>query len=364
MQGNQDGSFICKFKKKPKSDRYDFELVLENNVTKTIHGYNISIYDIMIPDEPMDLKFNNITSNSVVIEWKLPLNYALCASYFQYDLIFHSAFGEEMIEFDGNDVSTVDAKQNRFFRSYPLKYANTMYNGALRIRSSRGGNASSFITKNFTTLSKRPLKAPAVDSGGFYIKYPKELYIYFEKMEKYEENAPDFRYFGLATMGKSYHSFHLNMTEHMPAIDTIDPDMEYEIHLFSENQIGKSSHSSILKIPRQSDKLPNVVQLKNSKDNQMYYLSWEIPSNIPLTMVTSYTVFWCKAMQEKANYCDDGNLIDFQRVNATTTNFSIESNSSLNFAVSINSANSSSGMKWIDCTGFPSRGDYKLISII
>lgn len=129
------------------------------------------------------------------------------------------------------------------------------------------------------------------------------------------------------------------------------------------NEIGSAPRSSIVHVPSKHDILPvpfrydiirfgdnlkEITVLSDIRDVEFHYYQ---------ITVTNFTLFWCKSHHGDPSPCTNFFNWTHLPVDIILSNYAFKHNLTTEqdigyqFAVSTNSRNSSSGMKWILCTG-------------
>lgn len=263
------------------------------------------------------------------------------------------------------DTSKINGKKHVSIVLQDLEYAHTWYDVRVSSKVESADDIpelwSNFSYYNFLTASRIPDDPPLTDIGGFNINDYGYVFLFWKELPKEKHNGKDMRYNvteinhlstkpnGVTHTMAKFEMFH--------AIN-LDKDLEFSIH--SQNSEGKSKLASHVRVPKASERCKDPTHIKKIKtNNQLYNLTWRAPTEGP--EITSYTVFWCESKNELANQCEGS--IDFQRVDRNVFNYTLASNNTLNFAVSANSRNSTSGMKWVLCTALEGNAISKLTSI-
>lgn len=235
---------------------------------------------------------------------------------------------------------------------------------------------SNFSNTAITTGSRIPDNPPATDIGGFSINDYNHVYLYFKALEDWEYNGNNLQYcfVELERDALKYCTPQINTTEPTTTVgapvyavkfENVNATDDLTFAIRSNNTEGKSKLASYLRVPPARERCPMPTQIKKIKsDVQTYDFSWQPPANattLSCPEITSYTVFWCKSKNDSPNSCDG--YISFERVSRDVFHFERKSMVSLNFAVSANSHNSSSGMIWTKCTALAGNDLSKLTSI-
>lgn len=221
---------------------------------------------------------------------------------------------------------------------------------------------SNFSSIYFTTASRIPDDPPRTDIGAFSVNDYGHVYLYFVGLPLSKHNGKDLQY-----VFKEMSRPELKPTQIMyeAKFEDVHATDDLTFAIYSMNSEGPSKLASHLRVPPRHKRCPMPTHIKKIKsDSQTYDFSWQPPVD-GLTEycpeITSYTVFWCNSKNDSPNSC--GGYISFERVNSNEFHFERKSNATLNFAVSANSYNSSSGMIWTKCTALAGNDLSKLTSI-
>lgn len=219
---------------------------------------------------------------------------------------------------------------------------------------------SNFSYHNFKTAARTPDDPPLTDIGGFSINDNDHVFIFWKELQPSKHNGENMRYnISLSDypMIKPHKLTHTS-AKYERLSHRFNSDLDFMI--YSENSVGRSSYASHVRVPVK--RLHPPIRIKKMIIGKNYSLSWS-PSLHPSTEseIISYTVFWCVSKNELPNQCEGS--LDFERVDSNVLNFTRFSNETLNFAVSANSRNSSSGMNWALCTALENNDIGKLTTI-
>lgn len=193
-------------------------------------------------------------------------------------------------------------------------------------------------TITFKTKPKLPDAPPTVDIGSFYINDNHDISIFWKELPRWQRNHEHTYY-----VVEAYPDKHETISAKYKSMFTTD-SKDYEFRIRSQNPLGFSNDFSKIVIPSAQKRIKRPERLKLLYDGE-YIVSWKKPDNED--RITSYTVFWCKSSNKSPDSCS--NNIDFEQVDKNTFEYQYKSTESINFAVSANSFNSSSGMVWTKC---------------
>lgn len=244
-----------------------------------------------------------------------------------------------------------------------LPYAHTWYDYRISLKVKDAENIpemwSNYKSGLFKTESRKPDKPPLTDIGSFSFTDSGHVFLYWKELLKSENNGPNLKYIVVDT-----HNTTLVSTRTLAKLEKIDANImttPLNLHIHSENDVGRSIKYSSVYIPAVNDRCEPPTLIKKIRlDNQTYNISWVAPIRGP--KISSYTIFWCEPNNESPNDCKGS--IDFERISSDVLSYRLKTNNSMNFAISANSEASSSGMVWAMCTVLPGNEINKLTSII
>lgn len=220
---------------------------------------------------------------------------------------------------------------------------------------------SNFTSGSFQTAKRRPDNPPVTDIGAFSFTDSGHIYIYWKSLNESAYNGNNFNYAVNEVNNVTFVPKYVEKTlAKFELIDASIMQKSLNFEIYSVNDMGKSEKSSKIRIPTRLERCGLPTNIKKIRVNSTTYnLSWVGPNHGP--HITSYTVFWCESPNESPSHCKDS--INFQRVDHSVTQFQLETNDTMNFAISANSDVSSSGMTWAMCTVVAGNEINKLTSI-
>ncbi|XP_055851173.1 cytokine receptor-like isoform X2 [Episyrphus balteatus] len=343
-----------------RSDRQFFHFVINssNSLGYRIENKIINQYNIVKPDLPV-VHIKKITTNSVTLSWSIP-NYQ---TYIKYTdgLVYEFFLKTKNFEWF-KIMPDIKSYNEYFWVEINNLFSYMEYSVHLRVKANKTIDddrmwSRKFI-ENFTTLSGPPNKSPEIDIGSFSF-YPegKFLSLFWRKLPEYEQNGPNFTYkiTSIKEDGQVINPT-IIMNKHLSsALIFIEwkNTSKYQFELKSQNQMGFSANSSVLKIsPRHlnisHEEQKQAITKIYHKTNQTYTITWLRPINFDA--LNSFTLFWCEARTGSKNQCQG--RVDFKTLDKSSLNYMTgQFNTSLNFALSENYYNNSysSGMLWAMC---------------
>lgn len=296
-----------------------------------------------MPKPPYNLS-SIVSTNSVNLTWYISTKLKTFEDGFIHQINITSEFDSEEIENLYFDFPGVAKIRDNYSKHLILPYANAWYTVGMRIKA-RYALAdidelwSPNATIGFKTLPKLPDAPPTVDIGSFYINDNHDISIFWKELPRWQRNH-DHTYFVVETIG------YLEKNETVRAkYNSMFTDLkDYEFRIRTKSPMGVSNEFSKIVVPSAQNRIQRPERLKLLYDGE-YIVSWKKPDTED--RITSYTVFWCKSTNKSPDSCS--NNIDFEQVDKNTFEYHYKSTESINFAVSANSFNSSSGMVWTKC---------------
>lgn len=333
------------------NEYYYFVLTATNNLGELSQSFLINHLDVVVPFVPDNCTTDAISSDSVVLKWR---------KWYKYDGFKRNFISEVKLLsiYDDNAwqiISTDGLRFNGINREYSLplphlKYAATRYDVRIRMRtnSSEEGNDlwSNYTSCLFTTLSRKPDIPPGVAIGSFENSNEHHLFVYWRELDKWQHNAGNGFYYDITMLGPDRKIIDRWSTTSGMVDRHRMQDMNYTFIIRSANAEGTSERSSEVFVPSFRHRLAKPVIEKLLSDAGKFTLSWK---STDTSSITSYTVFWCNTTSNSPNDCNGS--INFSTVAANQTTFVLNNGGvALNFAVSANSGQLSSGMVWAACT--------------
>ncbi|XP_065218090.1 cytokine receptor-like [Planococcus citri] len=325
-------------------------------------------YDHVVLAQPSNLTSLNATPHSVYLQWHIG-----SWNVSSIDLLYRVKYKQpsskhwNVINFHSKDVE----KENGHVRVNVtgIKYPNMEYEFFVYVKLSLSkinpwSKAASVLVK---TSPCAPYRSPETDTGGFEIYGERSnfrnMVIYWKQIPAEEYNGDNFEY--QITVFENDIKLDIKPTS-MNNFSAKFSNLTFNAYTFyikSVNEIGSAPRSSIVHVPSKHDilRMPIRHNLKRFGDN-VYEIT--VLSNLlddefgyHRVKVTNFTLFWCKSHHGDPYPCT--NFFNWTHLPvdiilhnyAFKYNLTNEQDIGYQFAVSTNSLNSSSGMKWILCTG-------------
>lgn len=347
--------FISRGAYRKTSATFEFILTAENDLGTKEQIIVLDNYATVVPAAP-NLTAIKINSDSVVLLWEISQNLLVFPKPFDYEFLVVSPAecDPEPKKIRYNNVSSLDdAEQPRnFTHKINLKFANTWYDISIRMKISTANDSEEMWSQwakkiLLPTTTRRPDNPPSVDVGSFNIGRGGDIHIYWKHIPKCYQNAVNYTYIVTSNNKQFEDPNETNQHEAIYIKERVNLMKDTTFTIRSQNAVGMSKEAKTIVIPGESRRLDGPKKIKKILSNGSYYLSWSPPVQHQIE-ITSYTVFWCVAKSELENKCEGS--IDFVRRLPSETYFEFTSNLSVNFAVSANSRDSTSGMVWAKCT--------------
>ncbi|XP_016973218.2 cytokine receptor-like [Drosophila rhopaloa] len=211
---------------------------------------------------------------------------------------------------------------------------------------------SPWATGHFTLKILRKAKVtddpPEVLSNGFYHD-PMEgkLQIFWQQQGELQFSGSNLAHSVHADVGKNA----LIVGYNTAIFYDWDPTKAATVHIRRQSSWGRSTKSSVLQVPilmNSTRRRPQNLSYHH-KTNKM---SWKAPQDEKELL--GYTVYWCTALRNNSQLCDDHNPVNFHMLEKSQLEFQWdESMAQLNKGVGARyNDNSGGGVQWIG-PGFP-----------
>lgn len=237
-----------------------------------------------------------------------------------------------------------------------LPYAHVWYDVRIQMKAVDAQNIpemwSNYTTFVFQTAGRRPDGPPETNIGAFGISANTgQISIFWKVLPEYKYNGDRFGYYVSAGNGVVWSSRHdspsvISTSAKIRNIDGNALSKSVTYSIYSNNSLGNSLEAATVRVPAKRDRVDAPRDIKKIRKQTGYKIQWATPKNA--AKITSYTVFWCEPNKELPNECNGP--IDFKVLRYDELIFNFTTSTVYNFAISANSANSSSGMVWAMCT--------------
>lgn len=337
---------------------YNFYLTARNIFGNATIPYRFDHYANVLPNKPDNLTVISKTSSSAEIYWAVPFPLQQFPPGIHHRIMYQHQWSKNWTIID---IKTKTREPEKRFNITSM-YANTVYDVRVVIKSATADQTkwSNFSSITFRTLSALPGKGPRVDVGSFEIvddgPLKREVYIYWQTIPQILENGNSFKY-QIASIKEDGNIINdeiinerpIELTRTYARFDKLNFG-EYHIGINATNQIGSHPTTAWITIPSKKNlPMPPESFTKIAFDEGVYELSWKLPTRSD--GIINYTIFWCDNDRDRPFLC--AGYLDWIHVSNTTTMYNMtvpNPNKIYQFAISSNTANSSSGMIWASCT--------------
>lgn len=162
---------------------------------------------------------------------------------------------------------------------------------------------------SFWSGSRIPDQPPQTAAGSFYVDDNHHVYIYWKELDEFKQNGAGFGYQLECTSHKHIPTNKPSNNSFFQKYTSLRENVREDIHFTvrSINEMGPSEQSSVIRVPSKANlcDLPRDIRsiLHNKGPKRKYVFSWSPPAKNS-HIITSYTVFWCKAGIESPSICN------------------------------------------------------------
>ncbi|XP_036339002.1 cytokine receptor-like [Rhagoletis pomonella] len=351
---------------RPQIEEYHFKVHSSNALGSIKQEFTINNLNVMVPAKPgQDFRILKLTTDSMEATWSMP-------KYDSYTPNKHRGLQwEVLLQPDGFPARNTSAQVRvvrvergcKLFVS-ELPYAYYWYELRLRVKVRNAAASedmwSPTFRYRFRTQPRLPDRPPRTDNGGFYVNpLETEVRLYWEQLEKWEENGDNFTYVIRAEAKPANGRARAILPRQQEASFAVFEwryDLHYIFDISSRNHLGESSASSRITIYPQTSRsarqhTPKSIHNVYHQTNRSYTLTWLPP--VVREDLQSYTVYWCYSKLAMPTDCRGS--IHFRQVSRDTHRFATEPqvaehDHSLTLAVSANYHQYNTGMHWTSCS--------------
>ncbi|XP_049804585.1 cytokine receptor-like isoform X2 [Schistocerca nitens] len=313
-------------------------------------------YGHVVPSKPYRLTYQNVTTNSVYLDWDLDHRLKHFPPGFSYKLQY-KALCDPTEEWKTANTSALSKKMFSFALT-DLEYANAVYEVRLFIQSRVAAVKeiwSQPAVTSFKTKPDVPKFPPRTQEGSFQVfkkQNHRDLIVYWQKISKCAENGEGFNY-------------RIISVEENGERKTIKPEYtgmsyahfkkltfkSYRFEIISENNIGYSRDKSVLFVPSENERPPEPTGVtKYVTEEGTTHISWNpVSDTMWSNKIQSYTIFWCQNQHEESNHCSGQLYWTYSHRNNSQTELAFVQGKINDFAISSNYYSGSSGMVWVTC---------------
>ncbi|KAL7307372.1 hypothetical protein TKK_0000559 [Trichogramma kaykai] len=330
------------------------------NVLGTWNGsYKFHHFAHVIPARPSNLTVVNKTLNSATLYWSVgyPMQNFPPGLHHR---ISHQSQWEKRDSWQKIEITDEPHNPNRYFNLTGLKYANSIYDVRVYVKSAVAESDemwSNFSGITFRTPATVPGQPPITDFGSFEVtdgnNASRDVYLYWQSIPPYLENGDNFRYQVINVMEnkRKVHLVPNETTRTYAKFRGLSMNNNYNFEIVSTNAVGALEIPANIFVPSKEN-LPKepVAFTKIAFDNGLYELSWKPPVS-GLADINNYTIFWCENDRDRPYQCQG--YLDWKHVSSDTLIHNVtvpDPKRVYQFAISANTDHGSSGMMWASCT--------------
>ncbi|XKL60371.1 hypothetical protein PGB90_001387 [Kerria lacca] len=332
-----------------------------NQFNKSEQKFWFHHYAYIIPDAPV-LEMVNKTSSSIYLKWNIE-PFDTYDNGLKYNIQYTWLKNLNWVESIYDSRNLTSQKGFVYLNVTGLPYGNMLYDFRVYMKTAAAFNNTGWSAPGhniFRTVSCPPYKSPKTDVGSFEIALnsatSRTVYLYFEPLQSLEYNGDDFNYMFVALEGDNENNQReVNLTALSTASSYAEFNISsnsYHFYLKSINKEGAAPNASIIRVPRYDNVVKHCSTFtKMDYGNGDYELSWEPPMDLNIDRIVSYTIFSCESHNERPYQC--GGYLKWKHFPPYVTkyNYTVDNKSTgYQFAISVNTLNSSSGMLWASCT--------------
>jgi cytokine receptor domeless len=353
-----DNIYMCRFsdqKYRRSAPFFTFNLTAKNLLGQTTEIYDFDNWAHIIVDVPNEWKHDDPTDKSVRVKWELPKGkLKVIGKPFDYEISVEChCYGGNKSKIISLTNMTAEEPNKNFSLVIDLEYAYTWYDIKIRSKISMAENIEKMWSPWSQALQVKskprlPDNPPEINVGAFNILPNDDVYIYWKDVPQCRHNGDNFTYNVLATGQTGGSPTELKDTYAVYRKNKNLAEHGASVRIKSQNSVGIYDLPSQLIIPSKSDRVKGPKNLQKRLKNGTYIITWAPHENV--TDIESYTIFWCTSKTEGENKCNDKSF-NFHRIGANEEPvFRHKSDDTVNFAISVNTRTSTSGMTWTTCT--------------
>nr|XP_053630839.1 cytokine receptor-like isoform X7 [Cherax quadricarinatus] len=335
--------------------------------------HEISVYENVLPNPPENLASTVIGPYEVELSWTLPHPIDVFNSTI-YEVSYRKHQDGDQLE----DVPWILVEQKKVYaqRSKELftkvisdLHAYIFYDFRVRLHTGIGPIRqhmwSDPAIHTERTAATRPTKAPLTGIGTFEIEETlshRDIYISWQKVDPLFWNGPNFTYvisvFNFQNDRPIIKSpEEIDIRGAYAKFTNMDKDIAYKFEIKPMNDEGLPGDEdvkSVVIVPEKGAILSAINYFKviaYSSNSTVYSMRWRLPEALlENKAIESVSLYWCKKNKYEERCQNKLEWLTVEDLTITSKNLTDLDNSSLYmFGISVNSNNSSSGIKWHTC---------------
>ncbi|XP_068202544.1 cytokine receptor-like isoform X2 [Palaemon carinicauda] len=356
------------------------EMVLHFNATNKLKEDGVEFtYTVNIPESVIPDPVNKLTAivdgpHNVTLTWVLPypidtFSRVLCEAAYRQRLD-----GDVSEEVPWTLVETWKVEPDRwspgetFNRTINNLLPYIQYDFRVRIHTGFGKERpnmwSDAAILTMRTTPSNPTVAPKTTNGTFEVEETlsyRDIYILWQIVDPLHYNGPNFHYNISAYDDKSNRliakdSAEVDIKESYAKFSNMEKDITYRFEIVPVNDEGPPQDVNvrgIVMVPGKSELLKQPTFFKviaySEANKTVYSLKWRVDET-ESQRVETVTLYWCKKIkyEERCQNKLEWEIIDDPNLNVKNLT-NLEDSALYMFGISMNTAQSSSGIKWITC---------------
>lgn len=349
------------------------QLIKEKNKKPVEFKHEVNLYATVIPDPAINFEAEVLGPHEVKLEWALPYPINVFAhGNVTHELRYRMVPFRSMYE-DRHwvEVATWEESPPQFNpESYTKVISNLQpyveYEFSIRLHTGSGPVRKEMwskpVLKRIRTEASRPAIAPLTTLGMFEVeetKLHRDIYVSWQTVDPLYENGPDFAYeVKMYNRHEGSHFSSLSTKNGFAKFSRLDNNIEYRFEIRPRNGEGLPEDPSVRSeviVPKKAALLSTPSYFKviayPGSNTTTYMVRWRLPEHHHADHnIETVTLYWCK-QTEYENRCQ--NKIEWE-ISDEPNNFvknltGYDTTSRYMFGISVNSHNSSSGIKWSAC---------------
>lgn len=337
--------------------------------------HKISTFSSVIPKPPDKFEAKVIGPHEVNLTWKLPYPIDVFPGDVYQEVSYRlRQDGDQSEDVSWNLVKIWKVSPDRFESEVFSKtisnlYAYVQYDFRVRLHTGTGPIRehmwSDAAIRTERTNVTRPTKTPMTGIGTFGIEETlshRDIYINWQKVDRLFWNGPDFHY--NVTVFNNENNSPIKIPEGVDIRETyakfpyMQKDIAYRFEIRPVNDEGPpvdEELKSVVVVPEMAAVLKSLSYFKviifSNPSSTVYSLRWRLPEDHQENQkIETVTLYWCKKIKYEAQCLNKLEWLTIKDPSINAKNLTDLENSSLYmFGISVNSNNSSSGIKWITC---------------
>ncbi|XP_058807695.1 cytokine receptor isoform X2 [Phymastichus coffea] len=337
---------------------YTFFLTGYNVLGNWSGTFKFHHYAHVIPAKPTNFTVVNKTLDSVLLHWDVAFPMQTFPPGMHHRVAYQNQW-DSQDEWQIINITDDCHVSNRYYNLTSLKYANTIYDIRVWVKSAVAVGEtkwSNYSDVTFRTPAQVPGRPPRTDVGSFEItesNQNRDIYLYWQTIPAWLENGNNFRYHVTRVVenGQSVILAPNETTRTYARFRGLAHEKSYHFDIVTVNDVGQHDSPARIYVPSRNS-LPKepIAFTKIAFEDGLYELSWKAPIGGDKE-ITNYTIFWCENDRDRPYQCQG--YLEWIHVpkHSRVHNITVPDPKRVyQFAISANTKYASSGMMWASCT--------------